>query len=80
MVVALCFLMALSWEVILDCIMLDTVRILRAVAISPDRAALKAVLVRVRSLVVINARKLAVSSSRFVQVIIEGGYLRFLSV
>ena len=48
--------------------MLDTVRIPRAVFRSPDRAALKAVLVRVRTLVVINARKLAANSRRFVQV------------
>ena len=52
------------------CIMLDTARIPRAVPIRPDRAALKAVLVRVRMLVVIRAGKLAVSSSRFDQVII----------
>ena len=51
--VALCFLMALSCVAILDCIMLDTARTPRAVPIRPDKAALKAVLVRVRMLVVI---------------------------
>ena len=50
--------------------MLETVRTPRAVSISPERAALKAVLVSVRMLVVMSAKKLAVSSSRFVQVII----------
>ena len=48
--------------------MLETVRIPSAVPISPDTAALKAVLVRVRMLVAISARKPAVSSRRFVQV------------
>jgi len=59
-----CFLMALSWEASLDCIRLETVRTPRAVPISPEIAALKAVLVRM--LVVSSARKLAVISSRFV--------------
>ena len=36
---------------------------------SPERAALKVVLVKVRILVAIRARKLAVSSRRFVKVI-----------
>ena len=49
--------------------MLDTVRMPSAVPISPDTAALKAVLVKARILVVIRARKLAVSSRHFVQVI-----------
>ena len=53
--------MALSWLAILVCIMLETVRIPRAVPINPDTAALKAVLVKVRILVVIRARKLAVT-------------------
>jgi hypothetical protein len=43
--------------------MLDTVRIPRAVPIKPDKAALKAVLVRVRILVVMSARKLAVDGN-----------------
>ena len=47
----------------------DTIRIPRAVPISPESAALKAVLVRVRILVAIRARKMKVSSSRFVPVI-----------
>jgi hypothetical protein len=42
----------------------------RAVPTRPDRAALKAVLVKVRMLVAISTRKERVSSSRFVQVII----------
>ena len=58
-----------TWEVILDCIKLDNVRIPRAVATRPDRAALKAVLVRVRMLVVTRARKVRVIIRRFVQVI-----------
>ena len=62
--------MALSWEAIFDCIMLETVRMPRAVPTRPDRAALKAVLVRVSMLVAISARKVRVSISRFVQVII----------
>ena len=49
--------MALSWVVSLVCITLDTVRIPSAVPIRPDTAVLKAVLVRVRMLVVIRARK-----------------------
>jgi hypothetical protein len=48
--------------------MLETVCIPKAVPNSPDTAALKAVLVRVRMLVVIRARKLAVRDRRFVQV------------
>ena len=66
MVVALCFLMALSWVANLPFIMLETVRIPRAVVISPDTAALKAVLVRVRMFVASRARKVAVSIKRFV--------------
>jgi hypothetical protein len=57
--------------------MLETVRTPRAVAISPERAALKAVLVRVRMLVAISARKERVIVSRFVQVIIFNKYLDF---
>jgi hypothetical protein len=49
--------------------MLYTVRTSRAVPISPDRAALKAVLVRVRMLVAIRARKVRVIIRRFVQVV-----------
>ena len=59
---------ALSRLAILVCRALETVRMPSAVSISPDKAELKAVLVRVRTLVVINARKLAASSRRFVQV------------
>ena len=44
---------------------------------SPDRAALKAVLVRVSKLVAISATRVKVSSSRFVQVIIFNKYLDF---
>ena len=62
------------WEAILDCIMLETVRTPRAVPIKPDKAALKAVLVRVRMLVAIRARSIRVSNSRFVQVIIFNKY------
>ena len=51
--------------------MLETVRMPKAVPIRPDTAALNVVLVSVRMLVVINARRLAVSIRRFVQVIIE---------
>ncbi len=54
-----CFLMVLSLEASLVCIKLDTVRMPRAVPTRPERTALKAVLVRVRMLVVIRARKLA---------------------
>jgi len=75
--VALCFLTVVSWKAILDCIVLDTVRTPRAAPISPDRAALKAVLVRVRMLVASSARKVAVSSRRFFQVIIFSKYLDF---
>ena len=50
--------------------MLETVRRLRAAPITLDSAALNAVLVSVRILVAIKARKLAVSSRRFVQGII----------
>ena len=64
-----CFLIVVFWEVILVCIMLETVRIPRVVAINPDTAALKAVLVSVRMLAVSSARKLAVSIMRFVRVI-----------
>ena len=69
--------MALSWEMSLLCTMLETVRIPRALPIRPDRAALKAVLVRVRMLVASSARKVAVSSRRFFQVIIFSKYLDF---
>jgi hypothetical protein len=51
--------------------MLETVRTPRAVPISPDTAALNAVLVKASKLVVISARKLAARSRRFVQMIIE---------
>ncbi len=44
--------------------MLDTVRMPRAVLISPDTAALKAALVRVSMLVVIRARKQRPQSDR----------------
>ena len=46
----------------------------RAVPMNPARAKLNAVLVRVRILVVISARKLAANSRRFVKVIIFDGY------
>jgi hypothetical protein len=60
---------AFSWQEILLCRALETVRMTKAVPIRPATAALKAVLVRARMLVVISDRKLAVSSRRFVQVI-----------
>jgi hypothetical protein len=47
--------------------MLDIVRIPKVVPNNPDTAALKAVLVRVRMLVVIRARKLAVRDRCFFQ-------------
>ena len=52
--------------------MLETVRTPKAVPINPDKAALKAMLVRERMLVATNTRILAVKISRFVQVIISG--------
>ncbi len=59
-----CFLMALSWPASLVCIMLDTVRMPRAVPTRPDRAALKAVLVSVSMLVANSARSVRVIISR----------------
>lgn len=51
--------------------MLDTVRTPGAVPINHDTAALNAVLVKARMLVVISTRKLPVAISRFVQVIMN---------
>ena len=59
---------AFSWQEILLCRTLETVRMPKAVPMRPDTAALKAMLVRVRMLVIIKARKLAISISRFAQV------------
>lgn len=68
------------WLVILDCIMLETVRMPVAVARAPERAALKAVLVRVSILVASSPSMVQVSSRRLVQVIMIDRFPSFGTV
>ena len=68
LLVAACFFRGMDLESICFCILLVTVLMPRRLAIRPDRAALKAILVKVSMLVRIKDRKVVISMTRFIVV------------